>query len=381
MKTFNRLLSLCAVVCIVAACTSPTKLYNSGNYYQATTAAISKLRSSPEKTENQDILMQAYPQAVKMALREINNASQSNSVTKYDVMINQYEQLNRLANEIYACPKANELIPSPHEFHAELQQTKDIAAEHYYQQGINALSARTVEQARLAYQYFLQANNYKNGYRDVISKIDEALFAATLHVVVEAPQTPARFQVSADFFYSNLVTEMNKTNQKKFVLFYTPSEAQDVGMNNPQQYVVLDFIDFTVGNIRESSNSQEIKRDSVVVSTVEVDGKKYPAYATVKANLTTNRREIISGGNLHVRIIDAASNRVIEQRTFEGSYVWTSVWANYTGDDRALSAEQKKLTTQQATLPPPNQDLFIEFTKPIYSQVVSYIRYVYRNYQ
>jgi hypothetical protein len=60
--------------------------------------------------------------------------------------------------------------------------------------------------------------------------------------------------------------------------------------------------------------------------------------------------------------------------------VWTSIWGSYTGDDRALSAEQKRLATQQPMLPPPNQDLFIEFTKPIYSQVVNYIRSVYRNY-
>ena len=35
---------------------------------------------------------------------------QSNNVTKCDVVISWYEQLNRLANEIYACPKASELV-------------------------------------------------------------------------------------------------------------------------------------------------------------------------------------------------------------------------------------------------------------------------------
>ena len=63
--------------------------------------------------------------------------------------------------------------------------------------------------------------------RYVVSKIDEALFAAMLHVVVQAPKTPERFQISADFFYSNLVTEMNKANQKKYVHFYTPEEAKN----------------------------------------------------------------------------------------------------------------------------------------------------------
>ena len=372
-------LLLFAIVLIVASCASSTKLYNSGKYSQAATKAVAKLRSSPDHAESQNTLLKSYPLALDMAIRDINNALQSNNITKYDVVIDRYEQLNRLANDIYTCPKAIELIPSPQEFHEELRQSKEIAAAHYYEQGTKALNERTLAQAKNAYQYFVKANNYVNGYNDVISKMDEALFAATLHVVVEAPKLPERYQFSADFFYSNLVTEMNKTNQQKYVHFYTPEEAQNSGMNNPQQYIVLDFLEFAVGNVRESKSTQEIKRENVPI-TVEINGRQTTATTTVTANFTTYRRELISGGNLYVRIIDAANNRVIEQRTFEGSYIWISNWASYTGDDRALSDEQKKLAAQQATLPPPNQDLFIEFTKPIYSQVVSYIRTAYRKY-
>jgi len=352
-------------------------MYKSGQYEQAVTESIRKLRSSPDKRKHQDVLLQAYPMAVQMALRDVNNALQSNSITKYDVVINRYERLNRLAREIYTCPKAYQLIPAPREFQAELTQTKEIAAEHYYTQGVKALNERTVQQARNAHQYFLKANEYVRGYRDVISKIDEAMFAAMLHVVVLAPQTPERFQISADFFYSNLVTEMNKTNQKRYVHFYTPQEAQNDGMNNPHQLIALDFIDFTVGNTRESKSSQDIKRDSVPIE-VAINGKKTTAYTTVKANFTTYKREIISAGKLRVQVIDATNQRVVEQRTFEGSYTWVSTWGSYTGDDRALSAEQKKLAARQAALPPPNQDLFVEFTKPIFSQVVNYIQSIYQ---
>jgi len=355
-------------------------LYKKGHYDRAVTASVSKLRSSPNHAESQNILLQAYPMAVQMAQRDIDNALQSNNVTRYDVVINRYEQLNRMAREIYTCPKAFQLIPDPQEFHAELAQAKQTAAEHYYTQGVRALNERTVQQARNAHQYFLRANEYVPGYRDVISKIDDALFASILHVIVLAPQMPERFQVSADFFYSNLVTEMNKANQRRYVHFYTPEEAQNAGMNDPHQLIALDFIDFTVGNIRESKSSQDIKRDSIPIE-VEIGGRKTIAYTTATANLTSFRREIISAGNLRVQVIDAASKRVAEQRAFEGSYVWTSVWGSFTGDDRALSAEQKRLAAQQPALPPPNQDLFVEFTKPIFTQVMNYIQNIYRSQQ
>ena len=377
MKTVSRLLIFVFVFAVVS-CSSPAKLFKSGKYEQAVTESVRKLRSSPNKRKHQDVLLQAYPMAVQMAMRDVNNALQSNSISRYDVVINRYERLNRLAREIYTCPKAIQLIPAPQEFHTELTQTKTTAAEHYYSLGVKALSERTVQQARNAHQYFVKANGYVRGYRDVVSKIDEALFAAMLHVIVQAPKTPDRFQISADFFYSNLVTEMNKTNQKKYVQFYTPQVAQNDGMNDPHQLIALDFIDFTVGNIRESKSSKDVKRDSVPIE-VDINGRKSTAYITAKANFTTFKREIISAGKLRVQVIDAANKRVVEQRTFEGSYTWVSVWGSYTGDDRALSTEQKKLAQQQPTLPPPNQDLFVEFTKPIFTQVVNYIQSIYRN--
>ena len=370
---------LFVVLLFMTGCKSSSKLYNKGKYSQAVIESVRKLRSSPNDAESQTILVQSYPMAVNMALREINNALQSNSVTRYDIVIDRYELLNRLANEIYTSPKAVELIRSPQEFNEELRQSKDVAAEHYYEQGVKAMSDRTVKQARTAHQFFVKANTYVNGYRDVIAKMDEALFAATLHVVVEAPRLPERYQFSADFFYSNLVTEMNKSNQQRYVHFYTPEEAENSGMKNPHQYIGLDFLDFTVGSVNESKTTKEVKRENVPI-TVEIGGRQTTANTTVTANLTTHRREIISGGKLHVRIIDAATEGITNQRSFEGSYVWVSEWGSFTGDDRAFTDEQKKIVARQATAPPPNQDLFIEFTKPIYTQVVSYVRTVYRNY-
>ena len=378
MKIFNLLLVI-AVVIFMAGCKSSSKLYNKGKYSQAVTESVRKLRSSPNDAESQNILVQSYPMAVSKAMREINNALQSNNVNRYDEVINRYELLNRLANEIYSSPKALELIPSPQEFNDELRQAKDVAAEYYYEQGVKALRERTVKQARTAHQFFVKTNTYVNGYRDVIAKIDEALFSATMHVVVEAPKLPERYQFSADFFYSNLVTEMNKSNQQRYVHFYTSEEAESTGMNNPHQYISFDFLEFTIGNVNETKSTKEVKRENVPIE-VEIGGRKTTANTTVIANLTTYRREIISGGKLHVRVIDAVSKNITQQRTFEGSYAWVSEWGSFTGDDRALSDEQKKIAARQATLPPPNQDLFIEFTKPIYTQVVSYIKTVYRNY-
>ena len=119
-----------------------------------------------------------------------------------------------------------------------------------------------------------------------------------------------------------------------------------------------------------------MKSDSVKVGTATVNGKKVDVYNVVTAKYHTYRREIKSGGVLSVRIFDG-QNRLIQQRNFAGEYVWYTTWASYNGDERALTAEQKNSINRQPQIPPSHQQLFVEFTKPIYSQAVSYIKSYY----
>jgi len=380
MKKANQLLFFSLVILIVTSCSSGNKAYKRGDYFKATIESIDRLRSSPNSEKSQEVLLKAYPQALKMAEREIANVQAANKQDKFDVLVFQYERVNQLANEIYRCPKANELIDNPKEYITELENAKKDAAEQNYDLGLKAYDLDNIEQARVAYNYFVRTNQYVNGYKDVLRKIEESRYEATLRVVVQKPITSSNFQYSADFFYTNLVSEMSRTAQNRFVRFYTEEEAYKDNMKDPHQYIVLNFEDFTVGNIKETMKTMDVKRDSVVVGQVQVEGKSYNAYSTVTAQLNTFRREISSRGILSLRIVDALNNRVLQQRNFSGEYVWGTSWSTYKGDDRALNKEQKEMCNKQAQIAPQQQDLFIEFTKPIYNQAISYVRSAYVRY-
>ncbi len=361
-------------------CSTGNVAYKQGDYYKACLESIDFLRSNPKSKKAQTVLLEAYPLAIKNAQRDIDNALMLNSQDKYDVLVNAYEKVNNLADQIYKCPKAYELIPKPTEFITELAKARELAAEFAYNSGIKALNAGGLDQSRAAYQYFQNANRYVKGYKDVLSKLDEARYYATLRVIVQKPYTNANFQYSADYFFNNLLAEIRQNTQNRFIRYYSQEEARKENMQNPHQYIVLNFEDFTVGNIKESSNTSEYKRDSVVVGTVKIEGKIYNSYNTVTAKFTTFRREVISSGVLSVRIIDVQSNQELQRRNLSGSYVWNTNWANYKGDDRALTEEQKRLCSREPQNPPSQQDLFIEFSKPIYNQAVSFLRSQYSRY-
>ncbi len=111
---------------------------------------------------------------------------------------------------------------------------------------------------------------------------------------------------------------------------------------------------------------------------VEADTNK--VYGTVKATLYQYRKATTSKGVVGFRIIDAKTGALLSAEKMPGEFVWVSEWATFNGDERALSPEQLRLTRLKEQAPPPPQDLFIEFTKPIYEQITTKIRDFYKNY-
>jgi hypothetical protein len=60
--------------------------------------------------------------------------------------------------------------------------------------------------------------------------------------------------------------------------------------------------------------------------------------------------------------------------------VWQSEWGTFKGDERALTKKQLDICKLREVPPPPPQDLFIEFCKPIYAQVTGNLERFYRSY-
>ncbi|MDR1652330.1 MAG: hypothetical protein LBS01_01525 [Prevotellaceae bacterium] len=374
-RIFTLIFAVVTVVVVLTNCSSPQSLYRKGNYYQAVIEAVKKLRSKPDNVPAQEVLVAAYPMAQDIALRVINNKkAETNNPDRHYFIVEQYENLNRIASEIYRSPAALKLVTQPREYIGELQAAKNAGAEEFYKLGTDALRVREVRQARQALDYFNKVQNFVPNYKNVAQYIEQANFYATLRVLVQRPLTNRSYQISADFFFDDLMAELRRQGNRKKVEFYSEEEAKLAGITDPHQIITLDLLDFTVGNARETNSFIDCKRDSVhVADAYDKEGNKIPAYATVRAKLQIYRLELLSQGVLSVFITDAATNKPVGQQKFAGQYVWTSEWATYSGDDRALSDNQKRLIQRQREIPPPPQDLFVEFTKPIFVQTVNYV--------
>ena len=113
-------------------------------------------------------------------------------------------------------------------------------------------------------------------------------------------------------------------------------------------------------------------------AAIEADTNK--VYGTVKATLFHYRKTTTAKGVVSFRIVDAKTGALLSAEKMPGEFVWVSEWATFNGDERALSAEQLSLTRLKEKPAPASQDLFIEFTRPIYDQITTKIREFYKGY-
>lgn len=379
-RFYGRVFVLFAVA-VVSACASGKKAYERGQYYESVMISVQRLRQNPDHKKSIEALRNSYPLALDFLQTDVNNQIASNSPNKWRNAITAYDKINQMYEAIRQSPGALKVIKDPKSFYPEIGPLKENAAEESYTAGINALMKGNREEAKKAYFNFADAQAFVPGYKDVIEYLDKSKDEATLKVIVEQVAVPARYSLSGDFFQDKVEEFLHQNYPDRgFVKFFTPTEARNVQLARVDQYLRIQFDDFSVGNTNVKEQTETIKKDSVKVGEVKVDGKVIPAYNTVTAKLTTVRKEVISRGLLSMIVIDGKSNGVLTHRKFSGEYTWVSTWGRFTGDDRALTDQQIALCKRKELQPPPAQDLFLEFAGPIYSQLTSGLQSFYRNY-
>ena len=381
MKTFVKILTIAfASAFLFYSCSTGKKALQKGNYSEAVFQSVQRLRDNPDNKKAIEAIEQSYPLAISTSKLEIEELERSQYPFKYSEITKRYETMNRMADEIRHCPAALKLIGNPEAFGDQVAAARQKAAPEAYNAGVSLLKQGTRLAARDAYYQFLNADRFVPGYQDVKQKIEQAKFDATLKVVVEQVPVPGRYKLSSDFFYNQVYTLLDKTSKREFVEFYNPAAAKKLPYVD--EILKMEFDDFVVGSTYDKDTEKELtSKDSVKIGTVTINGQKVDAFDQVKAKLLIHRREVVSTGVLVVQIVEARGNKPKATQKFPGTYTWFSEWASFNGDGRALSPQQHEMCKNKPVMPPPPQELFLEFTKPIYDQLQVFLRNYYKDNQ
>ncbi|SFH13602.1 hypothetical protein [Pedobacter insulae] len=377
MKTISRLRYFIYLSILIVGCTTGKNALQKGNYNTSVVKAVNRLQNSPQNKEAREVLASAYELSLAQHLRNIDEAKMSSDVLRWESVISAYEQINQLSNQINSCPACLTVVPNPQRFIAELADSKFKAAAVRYALGVQLLNAGDKLSARKAYQNFERTQQLYANYKDTQQKINEAYNAAVLKVVVQPARVNSEYYQEGNEYFQQRVSEwMNNYQYNKFVIFYDERQASKQRIV-PDQIMRLRFDDFVVGQTYVKERVEKLAKDSVKIGESRASG---PIYGTVKATLSIFDKKVASSGLLDMTVIDYNSNKVVRQRKLTGTYVWEDQWASYKGDERALTKHQLAISKRKEVMPPSPGALFVEFTKPIYSQLISEISSFYNNY-
>ena len=345
MHSFLRSFGLVLVLLgglIIQACVSGQRAFEHGNYVQAVLDAVERLRESPGNRKAIQVLQLSYPEAIKFLDAEVEERKISASPEAWTVAVRNYQQINRLYDEIRRSPSALKIIPEPQQRFKELAEARQFAAEELYQKGIAAMMKGTRDDSKQAYFNFNQTLNLVPAYKEALEFANQAKLDATLHVVVE-PMMVNR--LGWDFEAAVFGARRNE-----FVRFLTPQQVMRDTIKRIDQVVAMMVNGFSQANPVITRSSEDVA-DSVKTGEKKIGQKVVPVMTAVKARVTVFEKTIQARGSVMLKIFDGRSRAEVASYDIESVQQWSDNWAIYTGDVRALSRNLKTLAEKRESAP------------------------------
>ena len=362
-------------------CKSTKKAYEKGEYRTAVLNSIERLRKNPTNKKSLETLKLAYPEYLAYVKEQIRNDKLSSDPYRWEDVMDHYASLNRVHKEIQRSPAAKSTIRNAESFYPEYEDAKLKAAEVRYTLGLDALDAGRDgdrQAAKDAFYQFERTLRLQNNYRRAESLIEEARELATVTVqIAPIPMHSRMFELSNEFFENQLAAFIRDNPGGPFVRFVTPDNYGRRGVD-PDHILRMRFDDFVVGQAYVRERVVERVKEDVKIGEVEVaEDSVVDVLGTVKASVHIFEKEVSSSGLLDVRI-ETYDGSLIDQEKFAGTFVYEDVWGFFNGDERALESDDRRCVKKRGPAPDPlPQDLFVEFTKPIFDQVSRYINRYY----
>lgn len=128
-------------------------------------------------------------------------------------------------------------------------------------------------------------------------------------------------------------------------------------------------LSFFVGQPRHYEHVEDLSR--IIEKEVEVkvgrDSVRIEKrQEKLKGRIKIITDEVASGGLLNVRIEDFQSRKKVMDEEIPGEFVWRNQYGVFVGDERVLTDQQVRILNNHAIPSPAPQDMFTEFTRPIY---------------
>jgi hypothetical protein len=379
----KQILYLITMITLLASCRSSKDYLSRNDGDKALFDAVKKLNKKADDADANKALPILYTDAQQRHLDRIKQYSDYKEITRWDNIITEYTTLQRMYEAITASAAANKLV-RPANYQNDLYNSKQGAAEEYYQQGISFLNTGTREYAKKAYNSFKQSSKFVSSYKDSKSKMDEAYQGGIVNVVINPVADNSYFfnsgwgnqgyNYSNEYFQQTLVRELGGTYANRYpARFYTEWEARRENIK-PDWVVDLTLRNLDIPRPTTSQSNRNVSRQ--IEKGRDSTGKIL--YETVYATLTVYRQSFNARADMDVNITELDTRKNIAYNSYNEYYNWQDEYATYSGDRRALSDNDLALINNRnanGNTNPRKEDVLNELYRKLYPQVKNRIVY------
>lgn len=248
------------LVSVLAACNSPKKLMQSGNYDAAIYKTVNKLKRNKTKEKRILILEESYRKANDRDKDKINFLKKEGTPDNWESIFNVYsgmktrQELVKPLLPLRINSMNREASFEILNYDEEIIQAKQKAAEYLYTHALTLLEKNDKMSARQAYGELMQVKNYYSAYKDVDVQLNKALGMGTSYVLFRMQNAtgvplPPNFEAELDKIS---LTELNT----QWLVYHTTATK---GINYDYTILVnMKNIDVSPERVKEN-NFQETK--------------------------------------------------------------------------------------------------------------------------
>jgi len=152
-----------------------------------------------------------------------------------------------------------------------------------------------------------------------------------------------------------LLRDLQFNSGNEFVRFYSAWDARSKRIRVDQE-LEMRFATVDISRPRDSRSSRRVSKEIVVKETVYKPDSVVKEYARVNAEITTTTRVMNSRAVLQLEVRDE-SGRWLWSDNIPATHNWSTEFATFTGDERALSETDKQLVNRRREFAPTESEI------------------------
>ena len=118
----------------------------------------------------------------------------------------------------------------------------------------------------------------------------------------------------------------------------------------------MQLVNMDLGRVFDDRSTRKVTKDVVVKETVYRPDSVVREYAKVQATIITTTRTLRSHAVLQVTVRDENGRRIWSDQ-YSSTHSWSTRFSHFTGDERALSQEDKNQLNRRMDVPPSEHDM------------------------